>query len=478
MHTDKNILSISTAILFSLNANVRLQEKLLNKEQLDLIIENVIGKDTFWDSGVPKNSGEFLVYGSAYSTQATRGLGVSVNVGDVYKIIMVFGDRTWTQFGISEATPFKVIPVNYNYAFGGNNYDLNSIGKGYSNEAESSPQLPNIESPNQLIITKNDTPEPTGFEPYPPEWPQRSQYFTSYDNIDLSKEILYLPEAVKPEHFNTAPLDQRMASFFHGDEKIEIKNMHPLLPTITSELPRIRLRQFVIQKDANNEEEFRELGVRNDTLSLLPNLECGILTYRSTCNVENITANDISYLYSVVESLDDAPKSVEYYFQSLVSNGTIQTEETNTPELNDETKLNLIDHDDLTINGYNEDTSKEEHPLEDILYPNKVQDVDLETISQQLDNLGDDAMGLNALGKHMVNEVQKMMQSLSLTDQDVNKYAKQRQDNGLSALPSEEELIHQIQKIGITNPDLEKNLRDNMKSLTEAMQKLEKLETS
>lgn len=475
VHNDKNILSISTAVLFSLNERMRSREALLNNEQLNLIIENVIGKNVFWDSQIPKSSGEFLVYGSAYSTQATRGLGVSVGVGDAFKILMIFGDRVWTQFGISEATPFKVIPINYNYAFGGHNYTLNPLGKGYASELEHLQQLPNIESPDRLIVTRNDTPDPAGFEPYPPEWHQRNQHFIEYANIDLSQEIIYLPNSVKPEHFNTAPLDQRINGFFNGDERIEIKNMHPLIPTITSELPKIRLRQFIVQKNADNEEEFYELGVQNDTLSLLPNLEYGILTYRSTCNTMDVTANDISYLYSIIEPLDDEPKSIEYYFQSLVKNGTIKTEETSSIDSIESTNS---EYNQPTISEANNNNTinTEESVLEDILTSNKIQGIDLSSLAQQLDNTSDDAMGLNALGKHMIGEVQKMMQSFSLTENDINQYAKQREENGQLALPSESELIEQIQKLGIQNPELEQSIRNNMKTLTDAIQKLKNLD--
>lgn len=480
VHNDNNILSISTAMLFALNDNAMEHERLLDKTQLDLIIENAIGRNVFWDSGVPKGSGEFLVYGSAYSTQAVRGLGVSVMVGNEFKILMVFGDRVWTQRGISEATPFKVIPINYNYAFGGQNYELNPIGKGYPNK-EGTNLLPNIESPNQLIVKQSDTPEPVSFEPYPPEWPQRSKYFTNCADIDLTNEVINLPNTiVVPEHFNTAPVDQRLSGFFVGNEKIEIQNMHPLLPTIKSSLPSIRLRQFVIQKDTQGIEEFREIGVRIDTLSLLPNLEYGILTYRSTCNITDIEANDLSYIYSALEALSEDPKPLEYYFQSLVANGTIHVETIESNVANSDNK-DLPEPDDIGKEiisqiPQHEESLAEPSQLDNNTAVEEPKEVDLTELSQQLNHLNDDAMGLGALGKHMISEVQKIMNGFLLTEQDVNQYAKQRQESGLDVIPSEDELIEQVQKLGINNPELEKTLRDNMKSMNEAMQKLKQLD--
>lgn len=479
VHNDNKILSISTAMLFSLNDSKMEHQRLLDKHQLDLIIDNAIGRNIFWDSGVPKGSGEFLVYGSAYSTQAVRGLGVSVTVGNEFKILMVFGDRVWTQRGISEATPFKVIPINYNYAFGGQNYELNPIGKGYSNK-EGTNLLPNIESPNQLIVKQSDTTEPASFEPYPPEWPQRSKYFTNCADIDLTNDVIKLPNTIVPKHFNTAPVDQRLSGFFIGDEKIEIQNMHPLLPTIKSSLPAIRLRQFVIQKDSQGIEEFHEIGVRIDTLSLLPNLEYGILTYRSTCNVANIEADDISYIYSALEALSEDPKPIEYYFQSLVADGTIHVETIESNVANSDNK-DLPGSDDIGEEiisqiPQNEGQQAEPSQLNNNTKIDEPKEVDLTDLSQQLNHINNDAMGLGALGKHMISEVQKIMSGFSLTEQDVNKYAKQRQESGLDIIPSENELIAQMQKLGINNPELEKTLRDNMKSINEAMQKLKQLD--
>lgn len=479
VHNDNKILSISTAMLFSLNDSKMEHQRLLDKHQLDLIIDNAIGRNIFWDSGVPKGSGEFLVYGSAYSTQAVRGLGVSVTVGNEFKILMVFGDRVWTQRGISEATPFKVIPINYNYAFGGQNYELNPIGKGYSNK-EGTNLLPNIESPNQLIVKQSDTTEPASFEPYPPEWPQRSKYFTNCADIDLTNDVIKLPNTIVPKHFNTAPVDQRLSGFFVGDEKIEIQNMHPLLPTIKSSLPAIRLRQFAIQKDSQGIEEFHEIGVRIDTLSLLPNLEYGILTYRSTCNVANIEADDISYIYSALEALSEDPKPIEYYFQSLVADGTIHVEtiESNVANSDNEdlSGSNDIGEEIISQIPRNEGQQAEPSQLNNNTKIDEPKEVDLTDLSQQLNHINNDAMGLGALGKHMISEVQKIMSGFSLTEQDVNKYAKQRQESGLDIIPSENELIAQMQKLGINNPELEKTLRDNMKSINEAMQKLKQLD--
>ena len=48
---------------------------------------------------------------------------------------------------------------------------------------------------------------------------------------------------------------------------------------------------------------------------------------------------------------------------------------------------------------------------------------------------------------------QKMLQKFSLTEQDLNQYTQQRQAVGLLTIPSEEELIEQLQKIGLNNPE-------------------------
>ncbi|MBP9743480.1 MAG: hypothetical protein KBD37_08985, partial [Burkholderiales bacterium] len=182
-----------------------------------------------------------------------------------------------------------------------------------------------------------------------------------------------------------------------------------------------------------------------------------------------------SYLFSILESLDEEPKSVEYYFQSLVANGTIQTEDSKIEESNETDKPNLAIQNNPETKSANQAKPTQELFTE-IISSSKVQDITLEKLAQQLEHLNDDAMGLNTLGKHVIDEVQKMLQKFSLTEQDLNQYTQQRQAVGLLTIPSEEELIEQLQKIGLNNPELEKSLRDNMKTLTEAMQKLDSLD--
>lgn len=313
---NNNFSSISVASLFSLTSRSgAVHERLLDAEQLRPIVENVLGAETFWDTQISKGAGEFLVSGAAYSTKPVSTLNVSIKVGDISKQLMVSGDRTWTQFGISDAVPFKVMPLNYNYAFGGLHYEQNPVGKGHMPVIGIGTQLPNIENPDQQILTPFDTPEVAGFEPYPLNWPQRKLPVA----IDFDQNPVVFSSEITPIHFNTAPVDQRLSGFFVGDEAIEIKNMHPLLPTINSSLPGLRLRIFVVQTDADGVDDFREVTVFADTLWLLPNLGCGVLMYRMVCPIANIDASDIKYVYTVLEELKDEPKPIEYYVEDFIS---------------------------------------------------------------------------------------------------------------------------------------------------------------
>jgi hypothetical protein len=165
-----------------------------------------------------------------------------------------------------------------------------------------------------LIIDKPGASKVVGFEPYP----LNTLWRKLPSDIDFTQKVISIPDEVLPEHFNTAAHDQRLNGFIHGDEKIEIKNMHPSISTISSSLPELRLRLFVMHKNDRGEDGFKEMLVQADTLWLLPNLERGILVYRATYPLVNGVFGDIKYVYSVIEDLKDEAKPIEYYLIQLL----------------------------------------------------------------------------------------------------------------------------------------------------------------
>lgn len=438
---DINLLSINISTLFSLTKPASGVERLNNKDLLEQIIDNTMEKEVFWDTGIPKGVGEFLVYGAAFAAKPVRSLGVSVSVGDISKILLVSGDRKWGPHGICEPLAFTVMPITYANSFGGSAYPLNPIGKGYIDGSDIDAVLPNIESIDQLIVTKADTPAVAGFEPYPLNSLQRK--LDGYSASDFINQSV-IPNNILPEYFNTAPFDQRLDTFFEGNEKIQIRNMHPLLPIINSSLPSLRFRLFVLRKNEIGEEVFHEIGVRIETLWLLPNLESGILTCRATCTMDGLDKDNTMCLYSVLESIDDEAKPQDYYLQQLllkINNNDMKSQDS---EMN--TRDDMVEK-NIDQSGLEPDKSSTEQA--------GISDEELQLADEMLANL------------------QNLMRQFNLTAEDLDQYAANRRNEGLPLYPEYTKIIEQLHNYGVDNPDLEEKLHNLMQILEESQKELE-----
>lgn len=302
---------------FSLNDGKNGLERVFCSEHLQSMIDQIITKEEFWDCCIPKKCSEFLIYGSAFSPKPVRGISVFARVDNTSKLLMVFGEREWTEFGVSQAQYFASMPIDYENAYGGNGYIYNPVGKGYSEDG-SSIKLPNIELADRLVLSREDTPDIAGFKPYKLDWEQRRQYFSHNKEFNLKSEII--PDDATPEWFNVAPLDQRIDGFFVGHEEIEVRNMHPFIPLIKSSLPNLRLRLFVVKKSSGGKYEFSELAVNCETLFLLPSWERGILVFRASFHVNDLMASDVACMLTATELLSDEPQSINHYHQYMIKN--------------------------------------------------------------------------------------------------------------------------------------------------------------
>src|SRR6266545_2024058 len=127
----------------------------------------------FYKGGV-----DLLVFGHA---QAPAGrevtqLDFSVELGDFYRRVRVFGDRVWERRGTglqpSQPRPFRALKLCFENAFGGKAdwdglevpFADNPTGKGYYLEEEQAlgQPLPNLEDPEHLIRKWDDRPDPIG----------------------------------------------------------------------------------------------------------------------------------------------------------------------------------------------------------------------------------------------------------------------------------------------------------------------------
>ena len=132
-----------------------------------------LGRFGVLDFWMFKPQAEVLVTGACYTGEREKGSDfVRLSLGPenkrlVDKTLYVFGDRRWTLIGPTDPTMFTRMPVDYRHAFGGDKYDKNPIGKGFSSTKDEFGNevhpLPNIEIAGKLVTSPREKPRPAGF---------------------------------------------------------------------------------------------------------------------------------------------------------------------------------------------------------------------------------------------------------------------------------------------------------------------------
>lgn len=203
-----------------------------------------------------KPSTDVVLIGSARSW-GKQSVVVGIKVGQVQKIVKVFGDRYWVkQDGRVFATkpaPFEAIPLVYERAFGG--WDKadkdeanwryepsNPVGVGFGDPLrfveEGKVMMPNIEDPQHLIRHYRDRPPPAGLGFISPNWEPRVQYAGTYDEKwDKTRKPL-LPDDFDRRFFNAASPGLIAPAYLRGDEDVMVVNASPV-PKLKFNLPGI-----------------------------------------------------------------------------------------------------------------------------------------------------------------------------------------------------------------------------------------------
>ncbi|QIM48537.1 DUF2169 domain-containing protein [Pusillimonas sp. DMV24BSW_D] len=280
----------------------------------------VLQKDETLDEGWPKPKAEFLAAGCCYPPAGTTQQPVSarISIGALNKRLAVFGPRQLNATGgISAPAPFDRMPITLANAFGGEGYDANPSGKGYSNKGGIT-ELPNIELPDHLILSANDKPPPAGFGPLPSAYPQRARHLGKQDEHWRNTRWPHLPIDTDARYFMAASQDQHLDGFWAGGETIEIHNMHPEHAILQGRLPRSRPRFFVHQSDPDSSAQFRELKVHVDTVWLLPEERLGVLTFRASIAVSDPDGRDINAFYAEFEDPGELPLPVDLYLNNCL----------------------------------------------------------------------------------------------------------------------------------------------------------------
>ena len=328
---DKFYLSVGVMAFFDLND----PGNLLDEQELWKSVPGELGPQPIIDQGVPKPRGEFLVSGSCFAPrgQSRPASQVQVRVGEKEKLLNIFGDRYWKNGLITNPEPFVEMPLVWGNAFGGPDYAENPLGKGMGKvpmpDGSEAVPLPNVELPQQQIGSPAQKVDPAGFGPLDLMWPQRARKNGTYDEKWKNERWPFYPDDMNYEFFNVASEDQFMDGFFKGGESVLIKNMHPDFPLIESALPRLRMRCFVtVNKNfkphqfpvgplpshqIQEDEEFREVSTRLETVWFFPSIMRGLLIYRGTTEVVDDEGADVLRVMVRHEAQDEEAKSIEHY---------------------------------------------------------------------------------------------------------------------------------------------------------------------
>lgn len=322
----KYYLTTSVLLFFDLND----PENLLTEQDLWKTVPELLGEKPILDAGAPKPRGEFLVAGSCFAPrgETRRASEIHVRVGGIKKTLHVYGNRYWKGIGeilttISEAEPFREMPLRWEYAYGGNDFPRNPVGKGRhpvkAADGTIRRPLPNIEYPDKAIGSTLDVPPPAGLSPLDMMWEPRSKKTGSYDDKWKRERFPWFPDDMNYEFFNEAPEDQ-FGDYFKGSEKIEIRGMNKDFPVIYSQLPQRRIRCFVTKKKSlkpsrKMEDLFVDVKTNIDTVWLFPSVLRGIAVYRGTVEVLDDEYADVVRIFVATENMKEPEKTVEYYFE-------------------------------------------------------------------------------------------------------------------------------------------------------------------
>jgi uncharacterized protein YjbI with pentapeptide repeats len=295
-------------------------ETLLTEQAMWDSITPLLGEQGTLDAWTPKIHGEVLLWGTAAAPggQPVTQMQVSLAVGEqIRKILQIRGDRHWQQTLMGESatdpTPFVSMPLTYERAFGGEGFTSNPVGAGHDALRRirngESVALPNIEHPSNPLLHPKQVPQPATLMPVCLSWPGYGPGGT-YDDAWRKHRFPAVPLDYNWQAYNVAPLDQRIPSYFHGAESLELRGMHPDHEHIRSHLPGLRMRYFTLRK---NRTQLEEATAVLDSICLFPSALRGVLVYRS--ELELPKGDDLQHIEAIMVACERAgePRSDEYY---------------------------------------------------------------------------------------------------------------------------------------------------------------------
>ncbi len=243
---------------------------------------------------------------------------IKFRVGSHLKTLNVFGDRQWKRSlglkTIADPKPFTKMELKYENSFGGEGYQKNPVGKGFSiqetEEGKNAILLPNIEDPENLIGSPRSRPEPAGFGPLGRMWQQRFSRLGTYKGRWLKERWPWFATDFDYGYFNAAPPEMQVNGYLQGDEELYFENLHPVHPKFESRLPGVRVRCFLNQQNSTNasQTDFKEVKMKLDTLWADMDQEKLVLVWRGAAEIQSEELEEVEHAFILAEPLAQQPE--------------------------------------------------------------------------------------------------------------------------------------------------------------------------
>ncbi|MCC6559595.1 MAG: DUF2169 domain-containing protein, partial [Polyangiaceae bacterium] len=223
--------------------------------------------------------------------------------------VAVIGDRSFRDGRASPPRPFSRMPLVYERAYGGPDFDRNPVGLGRLAAADGSVRLPNLEDPRHLLRSPADAPPPLCFCGVPMLWRARWSKIGTYDEAWVRRRWPWFPEDFDWSFFQAAPPEQQVDRIA-GDEPFLLAGMHPELPVIEGELPHLDVRCFA-QRTTEGGGAFHEIPVRLDTVAFDADAMKIGLVWRGLIEVRDDDAPEIAELFVMTGELGGPRATLE-----------------------------------------------------------------------------------------------------------------------------------------------------------------------
>lgn len=186
------------------------------------------------------------LHGTVYNPkhEPVKKLKAAVKVGEYYKEILAFGNRTWTKslfkpgYSITEPDQFSRIPLSSERMFGGiartkkrENivFEDNPMGTGFIGNGDQvgGTRLPNFEDPNDRIKTCTKTHAPATFGFALPTSGRRRAWAGTFDDFWMKNRCPLFPRDMDLRYFNCAQPELTASGFLTGGENVILLNLTP-----------------------------------------------------------------------------------------------------------------------------------------------------------------------------------------------------------------------------------------------------------